>query len=398
MPTPRPRSSSASLNAATIRSRSAAERPVGDEVVVVQAHSPGAGVGELVDGVDRVAQRAGRLAERVAARVADGPQAEREARELLGLRSSSLPLRHEFCLRLDRMAMRPRVIGVDVGTSSAKGVAIDEHGAVLAEAERRLSGLDAPPRLVRAGPRGLGGRHRGGPRHELGADGADGIGLTGQMHGLVALGADDRPLRPAILWNDGRSQPQATAIEQRAGDRAARRAQRQPRAGRLHRAQARAGWPSTSPTCTAGSPACCCPRTTSASGSPASWPPTSPTPRAPCCWTSPAARGAPSWPRRSPSTPPGCRPSTSPTTVTGHTAARRAGGRRRRRPGGGRARRRRHRRRRPRVAGARHQRRHLRRAQTRYRPRPAGPAARLLPRAARPLARDGRDPVGRRAR
>ncbi len=37
------------------------------------------------------------------------------------------------------------------------------------------------------------------------------------MHGLVALGADDRPLRPAILWNDGRSQPQATAIEQRLG-------------------------------------------------------------------------------------------------------------------------------------------------------------------------------------
>ncbi len=52
---------------------------------------------------------------------------------------------------------------------------------------------------------------------ELGADDAAGIGLTGQMHGLVALGSDDRPLRPAILWNDGRSQPQATAIEQRLG-------------------------------------------------------------------------------------------------------------------------------------------------------------------------------------
>jgi xylulokinase len=53
--------------------------------------------------------------------------------------------------------------------------------------------------------------------HELGADRAAGVGLTGQMHGLVALGDDDRPLRPAILWNDGRSQPQATAIEQRLG-------------------------------------------------------------------------------------------------------------------------------------------------------------------------------------
>jgi xylulokinase len=37
------------------------------------------------------------------------------------------------------------------------------------------------------------------------------------MHGLVALGADGRPLRPAILWNDGRSQPQVDAIERRLG-------------------------------------------------------------------------------------------------------------------------------------------------------------------------------------
>jgi xylulokinase len=37
------------------------------------------------------------------------------------------------------------------------------------------------------------------------------------MHGLVALGADHRPLRPAILWNDGRSQPQATRMEQELG-------------------------------------------------------------------------------------------------------------------------------------------------------------------------------------
>ncbi len=52
---------------------------------------------------------------------------------------------------------------------------------------------------------------------ELDAATADGIGLTGQMHGLVALDADRRPLRPAILWNDGRSQPQADAIAHRLG-------------------------------------------------------------------------------------------------------------------------------------------------------------------------------------
>jgi xylulokinase len=109
-----------------------------------------------------------------------------------------------------------RLIGVDVGTSSAKGVAIDEHGAVLAEATRSYP-VDRPhpgwseqdPETWVAATEAV--------LSELGAGRADGIGLTGQMHGLVALGADDRPLRPAILWNDSRSQPQATAIEQRLG-------------------------------------------------------------------------------------------------------------------------------------------------------------------------------------
>ncbi|WP_264861347.1 FGGY family carbohydrate kinase, partial [Klebsiella pneumoniae] len=35
-----------------------------------------------------------------------------------------------------------------------------------------------------------------------------GIGLSGQMHGAVTLDGDDTVLRPAILWNDGRSAPQ----------------------------------------------------------------------------------------------------------------------------------------------------------------------------------------------
>jgi xylulokinase len=40
------------------------------------------------------------------------------------------------------------------------------------------------------------------------------IGLSGQMHGATLLGADDRVLRPAILWNDGRSAAQCAALEQ----------------------------------------------------------------------------------------------------------------------------------------------------------------------------------------
>jgi xylulokinase len=114
------------------------------------------------------------------------------------------------------MTGEARVIGVDVGTSSAKGVSIDEHGKLLAEATRSYPvdmphpgwSEQDPETWVKATEEVL---------SELDAENADGIGLTGQMHGLVALGSDGRPLRPAILWNDGRSQPQATAIEQRLG-------------------------------------------------------------------------------------------------------------------------------------------------------------------------------------
>ncbi len=110
----------------------------------------------------------------------------------------------------------PRLVGLDVGTSSLKGIAIDEAGTVLRIAERsyplsvpRPGWAEQDPDVwVQAAREVL---------HELDADHADGIGLAGQMHGLVALDADDRPLRPAILWNDGRTQAQCDAIEARIG-------------------------------------------------------------------------------------------------------------------------------------------------------------------------------------
>jgi len=109
-----------------------------------------------------------------------------------------------------------RLIGVDVGTSSLKGVAIDERGAVLAEATRTYRVAMPRPGWSEQDPEDW-ARAAHEVLAELDAEHADGVGLTGQMHGLVALDSDRRPLRPAILWNDGRSQPQATAIEERVG-------------------------------------------------------------------------------------------------------------------------------------------------------------------------------------
>ena len=109
-----------------------------------------------------------------------------------------------------------RVIGIDVGTSSLKGVRIDETGAVSATAERAYPVAMPHPGWSQQDPE-LWWQACEAVLSELGAEHADGIGLTGQMHGLVALDARERPVRPAILWNDGRSQPQVDAVQERVG-------------------------------------------------------------------------------------------------------------------------------------------------------------------------------------
>ena len=63
------------------------------------------------------------------------------------------------------------------------------------------------------------------------------IAIGGQQHGLVVLGADGEPLRPAMLWNDTRSAPQAAALAESIG--AERLADRVGR--RWHRSRPRSG-------------------------------------------------------------------------------------------------------------------------------------------------------------
>ncbi|HEX7300237.1 MAG TPA: xylulokinase [Solirubrobacteraceae bacterium] len=109
-----------------------------------------------------------------------------------------------------------RLVGLDVGTSSVKGLAIDEDGAVIAVAERSYPLSTPRPGWSEQDPEDW-WRASAEVLDELDAAGAAGIGLSGQMHGLVALDEGDRPLRPAILWNDGRTQPQCEEIEARIG-------------------------------------------------------------------------------------------------------------------------------------------------------------------------------------
>jgi xylulokinase len=107
------------------------------------------------------------------------------------------------------------LVGVDVGTTGVKAVALSRDGEVLgvAEEEYPLSlpqpgwAEQDPEDWWRATERALAA---------LGVERAS-LGLTGQMHGLVLLDAADRVLRPAILWNDQRTAAEVEEIEQALG-------------------------------------------------------------------------------------------------------------------------------------------------------------------------------------
>jgi len=106
-------------------------------------------------------------------------------------------------------------MGIDIGTSGVKAVVTASDGRVLSQCSAALS-VSRPQELwsEQAPDDWVDATHRA----VLGLD-ADlrravaAIGLAGQMHGATLLGADDRPLRPAILWNDGRSHAQCAALE-----------------------------------------------------------------------------------------------------------------------------------------------------------------------------------------
>ena len=98
-------------------------------------------------------------------------------------------------------------LGIDIGTSSVKAVLVDDGGSLVGQASDGLvvsrpqpgfseqdseswwlatvNAVTALPKELRAAVRA--------------------VGLSGQMHGATLLDDQDRPLRHAILWNDGRS-------------------------------------------------------------------------------------------------------------------------------------------------------------------------------------------------
>ena len=110
-------------------------------------------------------------------------------------------------------------IGIDIGTSAVKFVLVDAAQDVLASLElplqpaqpRPLWSEDDPQKWWMAVAGGLDALARGHSRY---MSGIRGIGLSGQMHSAVLLDDADEPVRPAILWNDGRSAREASELAQ----------------------------------------------------------------------------------------------------------------------------------------------------------------------------------------
>jgi xylulokinase len=106
-------------------------------------------------------------------------------------------------------------LGIDIGTSGVKTVIVDETGIVRDTSQASLDVQRPKPLWSEQVPTdwwvatnqavmGLDTKLR---------SGISSIGLAGQMHGATVLNADGKALRPAILWNDGRSSKECVDLE-----------------------------------------------------------------------------------------------------------------------------------------------------------------------------------------
>lgn len=111
-------------------------------------------------------------------------------------------------------------IGIDLGTSAVKLLLMKSGGTIEKIVSREYPLMFPHPGWSEQKPEDWWNAVTDGIRELVdGIDTAEvaGIGAGGQMHGLVALDGDDRVLRPAILWNDGRTQKQTDYLNHTIG-------------------------------------------------------------------------------------------------------------------------------------------------------------------------------------
>jgi xylulokinase len=108
-------------------------------------------------------------------------------------------------------------LGIDLGTSELKLLLLDEQHTIVATTGVPLTVQRPQPLWSEQQPADWWaalevGMARLQAEHGTALAQVRAIGLSGQMHGAVTLDGDDQVLRPAILWNDGRSAPQCAAL------------------------------------------------------------------------------------------------------------------------------------------------------------------------------------------
>ncbi len=112
-------------------------------------------------------------------------------------------------------------LGLDLGTSSVKAVLTDDAGAVLDQESAPLAVSRLHPLWSEQDPESWWTAANAalivlGKRRSSEFAGVHALGLSGQMHGATLLDGQGRVLRPAILWNDGRSGAECAELEARA--------------------------------------------------------------------------------------------------------------------------------------------------------------------------------------
>ncbi|MCC1492655.1 xylulokinase [Cognatishimia sp. F0-27] len=107
-------------------------------------------------------------------------------------------------------------LGLDLGTSGVKAVLIDDTQTLCAEGHGALTvsrphpgwSEQQPDHWIEAAKTAIAALAAGQDLSSVAA-----IGLSGQMHGATLLDAQDRALRPAILWNDTRAHAEAAQLD-----------------------------------------------------------------------------------------------------------------------------------------------------------------------------------------
>jgi len=113
-------------------------------------------------------------------------------------------------------------LGIDTSTTSSKALLIDERGEMVSVASSPHTLQTPKPLWSEQDPKEWwqavsASIHGALEKAGIGGEAISAIGLTGQMHGLVLLDEAGEVLRPAILWNDGRTQAQCDDIHARVG-------------------------------------------------------------------------------------------------------------------------------------------------------------------------------------